>query len=324
MKKTLLFIALITSATLFGQTNLVVNGSGENHGSSSDNADAFDMTPNSKLDGDVVSPYRYDEDNNPNGWNNTALETYIKDTYAGGNNPDEQPGSTSDGAYVNGVKTRGFKLYDDGDDSPTITASTRRLYQKITVEVGQTYVFSIDSRSEAENVPSEIFMLNEEITTEVGLENGISDPRVDAYLEVTNDYNSSKGSETDNTFTTNTLEFTASTTTVVVYVRAMAAINKSTEVFYDNISLIKKQTASVDDVFTSKTAIYPNPASQFVNISSELEISKVDIYNLLGKKVMSTDTLNNNVLEVSNLSSGIYMMKLVSGNLVASKKLIIK
>ncbi|MHB0756613.1 T9SS type A sorting domain-containing protein [Polaribacter sp. M15] len=324
MKKTLLFIALITSATLFGQTNLVVNGSGENHGSSSDNADAFDMTPNSKLDGDVVSPYRYDEDNNPNGWNNTALETYIKDTYAGGNNPDEQPGSTSDGAYVNGVKTRGFKLYDDGDDSPTITASTRRLYQKITVEVGQTYVFSIDSRSEAKNVPSEIFMLNEEITTEVGLENGISDPRVDAYLEVTNDYNSSKGSETDNTFTTNTLEFTASTTTVVVYVRAMAAINKSTEVFYDNISLIKKQTASVDDVFTSKTAIYPNPASQFVNISSELEISKVDIYNLLGKKVMSTDTLNNNVLEVSNLSSGIYMMKLVSGNLVASKKLIIK
>lgn len=324
MKKTLLFIALITSATLFGQTNLVVNGSGENHGSSSDNADAFDMTPNSKLDGDVVSPYRYDEDNNPNGWNNTALETYIKDTYAGGNNPDEQPGSTSDGAYVNGVKTRGFKLYDDGDDSPTITASTRRLYQKITVEVGQTYVFSIDSRSEAENVPSEIFMLNEEITTEVGLENGVSDPRVDAYLEVTNDYNSSKGSETDNTFTTNTLEFTASTTTVVVYVRAMAAINKSTEVFYDNISLIKKQTASVDDVFTSKTAIYPNPASQFVNISSELEISKVDIYNLLGKKVMSTDTLNNNVLEVSNLSSGIYMMKLVSGNLVASKKLIIK
>lgn len=324
MKKTLLFIALITSATLFGQTNLVVNGSGEDHGSSSDNADAFDMTPNSKLDGDVVSPYRYDEDNNPNGWNNTALETYIKDTYAGGNNPDEQPGSTSDGAYVNGVKTRGFKLYDDGDDSPTITASTRRLYQKITVEVGQTYVFSIDSRSEAENVPSEIFMLNEEITTEVGLENGVSDPRVDAYLEVTNDYNSSKGSETDNTFTTNTLEFTASTTTVVIYVRAMAAINKSTEVFYDNISLIKKQTASVDDVFTSKTAIYPNPASQFVNISSELEINKVDIYNLLGKKVMTTDTLNNNVLEVSNLSSGIYMMKLVSGNLVASKKLIIK
>lgn len=81
-------------------------------------------------------------------------------------------------------------------------------------------------------------------------------------------------------------------------------------------------TASVDDVFASKVSVYPNPANEFVTISSAVEINKVEVYNLLGKKVISTSKLNNNNLDVSTLAKGVYMMKLTSGEFVASKKLI--
>ncbi|WP_146106920.1 T9SS type A sorting domain-containing protein [Polaribacter porphyrae] len=81
---------------------------------------------------------------------------------------------------------------------------------------------------------------------------------------------------------------------------------------------------SVDNVFASKVGIYPNPATLQVNISSTLEINTINVYNLIGKRVLSTSALKNNILDVSNLSSGVYLMKLTSGTLTASKKLIIK
>ena len=81
-------------------------------------------------------------------------------------------------------------------------------------------------------------------------------------------------------------------------------------------------TASVDDVFASKVSVYPNPANEFVTISSAVEMNKVEVYSLLGKKVMSSAKLNNNDLDISSLSTGIYILKLTSGNAVATKKLI--
>jgi len=82
-------------------------------------------------------------------------------------------------------------------------------------------------------------------------------------------------------------------------------------------------TASVDEIFSSDVSIYPNPASQFINITSNVDINKVEVYNILGKKVLGTLNFKGN-LDVSSLSKGMYMLKLTSGNSVASKKLIVK
>lgn len=319
LKSLLTFLFISLSFTIgWSQTNLVLNGTGDEFtNTTSDNADAWDMTPSSTVvdnsGATIASPYNAL-------WNNSALDTWLKDTYNSGGDVDEQPGSTSDGTYNGATKTRALKLYGDG--SPAVSASTRRLYQKITVEAGATYTFSIESRSEAENIPSEIFMLNEEITSETGLENGAADSRVDHYLNVTNDYNPSKGGEGDNTFTTSTFDFTATTTTVVIYVRALLANDGATEVFYDNISLVKKATASVDNIFASKVSVYPNPVNEFVKISSSVEINKVEVYNLLGKKVISSSKINNNNIDVSSLAKGVYIVKLTSGDSVATKKIV--
>ena len=320
MKHIYTIIFALFSIIAFGQTNLVLNGTGDDHGTgsdtsnTSDNADAWDMTPNNELNGGISSPYKAL-------WNNSTLDTWLRDTYNSGNDVDEQPGSTSDGTYSGTTKTRGLKLYGDG--SPPVTSSTRRLYQKIAVTAGTSYTFSMDSRSEAENIPSEVFMLNEEITTEAGLENGAADSRVDHYLEITNDYNSSKGDADTNTFTTNSFTFTASTSTVVIYVRALLANSSSTEVFYDNISLVEDQTASIDDELKNSISIYPNPADVAVNISSRDQILSVGMFDLAGKQASISNKVSN-FIDVSHLNKGVYIMEFQLQKGRVTKKLVVE
>ncbi|WP_341222335.1 hypothetical protein [Polaribacter atrinae] len=187
-----------------------------------DNADAWDMTPNSSVEDNsgntVDSPFRAL-------WNNTALNAYI-DVAFGTN---EQPGSSSDGSYVNGSKTRAVKLSN----------TSRRLYQLVQVEAGVVYSFTIDTRSEAEGINTEVFILNNEITTEEDINTDpANNANVDAYYNITNDYNSSKGSASENTFTTSTFTFKATSNIVVIYARALNAVDSSNEVFIDNIDII--------------------------------------------------------------------------------------
>ena len=189
----------------------VLNGSFDEYTSNTgDNADAWDMTPNSTVvdnNGNTIdSPYR------PL-WNNTDLNAYIDATYC----TNEQIGSTSSGN--NG--TRGGK----------ISNSCRRLYQVVAVEQGAEYTFSIDTRSEAMGVNTEVFILNTEITTEVGIDADPSgDAAVDAYFDITNDFNTD-----GSVFTTSTFTFTPSTSQIVIYARALGAIDGDNEVFVDNV-----------------------------------------------------------------------------------------
>ena len=348
MKKTLLFAALIASTTFFAQTELVLNGTADDfnvaeekvddvkevRGNTGDNADAWDMTPNAEVisnadataeaanrvsgvegktaDANMASPYRFDEDDNPDGWHNSALADWLETNCGDG---DEQPGSTSDGNKFAQLGDRGVK----------ISEACRRLYQKVVVEVGATYTFKIDSRSEATGTNSEIFILNNEIVSEDAIVEGTErDTNSDAYFLIDNDFNEDRSSTESDTFTTSTFEFTATTTTAVIYVRSSSSTSSSLEVFYDNISLKKKATASVNDVFSSKISIYPNPANEFVQISTSETITGVEVYNLIGKKVISSSKLINNKIDVSNLSKGVYVLKVMSNDLVGSRKIIIE
>jgi len=320
MKKLLLSAVLMSTAIGFSQ-NLVLNGTADELTNTSDNSDAFDMTPNSTIVDNtgttIDSPYRAL-------WSNPELDQYIDDTYfvstTDKTSADEAPGSSSDGTYDGATKTRALKISEDGDDNPTVSGSTRRLYQKIEVTAGNNYTFSLDSRSEAENINTEVFMLNEEITTEVGLETGALDSRVDAYLEITNDFNSSKGSETNNTFTNNSLPFTASGNFVVIYIRSLSSVDKLTEVFYDNISLIEDAPLSNND-FTidgQELAVYPTPIANEINISSgKIDVTGVTLYSLSGN-VVATAANTEDALNVDNLSAGAYLLQIESGGKIAS------
>jgi Secretion system C-terminal sorting domain len=68
--------------------------------------------------------------------------------------------------------------------------------------------------------------------------------------------------------------------------------------------------------------IYPNPASDYFTIEMENELKSVEIYSIHGQKVL---TSNSKSINVSDLSKGIYFVRIEDQNsAVSTQKLIIK
>lgn len=72
-------------------------------------------------------------------------------------------------------------------------------------------------------------------------------------------------------------------------------------------------------------SIYPNPVSgSKVFITSEKNLVKeVEIYNVLGKKVLAA-RITGKELDVSELTPGIYILKISEGNTQATRKLVVR
>ena len=70
---------------------------------------------------------------------------------------------------------------------------------------------------------------------------------------------------------------------------------------------------------------YPNPVSNGkIYITSKSSIDKeITIFDVLGKKVLQT-VLNSKELNISNLSPGVYIIKIKENDATATRKLIIK
>jgi beta-glucanase (GH16 family) len=85
---------------------------------------------------------------------------------------------------------------------------------------------------------------------------------------------------------------------------------------YQNIEL------SIDEVFASKFGIHPNPVSNTINIVSQEHVNCLELYNTLGQLVLDKQ-LNTKKLNVQELESGIYVLKIYSGSLSTTKKILI-
>lgn len=69
-------------------------------------------------------------------------------------------------------------------------------------------------------------------------------------------------------------------------------------------------TASIDGAtLVDFFSISPNPASSFLNVNSEVEVTDIVIYNSLGQIIQSDAEMINNKIDVSNLKSGMYFIK---------------
>lgn len=84
------------------------------------------------------------------------------------------------------------------------------------------------------------------------------------------------------------------------------------------------ESLSVDDFFSSQISAYPNPAQDFIQVSSTKEITGLEMYNLIGKKVVSFSSVINNRISTSKLAKGIYILKVSSNELIGTKKIIIE
>jgi hypothetical protein len=87
-----------------------------------------------------------------------------------------------------------------------------------------------------------------------------------------------------------------------------------------------KQTAKLQETSAIEGLnLYPNPVSNGkVYITSKNDLDKeVIIFDVLGKKVLQT-TISSKELGVSNLSPGVYIIKINEGDATATRKLIVK
>jgi hypothetical protein len=85
----------------------------------------------------------------------------------------------------------------------------------------------------------------------------------------------------------------------------------------------------IEDDFISNFKIYPNPSEAIINLKSNnfSETIGVSIYNIQGQLVISEDKTPTNKtvqVDISNLTIGIYFVKIVSGENTVIKRLVKK
>ena len=93
------------------------------------------------------------------------------------------------------------------------------------------------------------------------------------------------------------------------------------------IGTYSNTTASTNDNSIAGFSAYPNPVkgNNLTVTTSSRDLKTVNIYNVLGKKVFSQRFSSmNKTMNVSEIASGVYIMKVSEGNNIATKKLIIE
>ena len=71
----------------------------------------------------------------------------------------------------------------------------------------------------------------------------------------------------------------------------------------------------------NRISMYPNPVSDMLHLSANDGISRVEIYSTNGMLVMSSDAVSDSI-EMSDLNSGMYFLKVFSGQDVATMKFV--
>jgi hypothetical protein len=84
-------------------------------------------------------------------------------------------------------------------------------------------------------------------------------------------------------------------------------------------------TLKEDDLTSFNFAYYPNPVRDVLNITSTKAVKTVDVYNLVGQKIMTNAKVENGQLDVTALTTGSYVFRVVlEGGQVETFKIIKK
>ena len=96
--------------------------------------------------------------------------------------------------------------------------------------------------------------------------------------------------------------------------------NLSELMFIDDVSLTYKNSSlSISKEKLMSLSIYPNPASGMVSVNGVENIKSIKVYSILGS--LEKEVFNTNQIDISELSSGIHLIKIDNGT-VFSKKII--
>tara|TARA_R110002049_G_scaffold275213_1_gene453244 strand:- start:36174 stop:36644 length:471 start_codon:yes stop_codon:yes gene_type:complete len=69
--------------------------------------------------------------------------------------------------------------------------------------------------------------------------------------------------------------------------------------------------------------IYPNPTKQYINISTDLELTKIELYDVLGKQIFQSKLVDNPI-NLSTFEIGVYFLRLYKNDQSIVKRVIIE
>lgn len=71
-------------------------------------------------------------------------------------------------------------------------------------------------------------------------------------------------------------------------------------------------TANINKFNNLHLKLYPNPTSNFFTIESEIYIDKYEIYDIKGNLISNNHNIMSNIINVENLKTGLYLIKIIS------------
>ena len=112
--------------------------------------------------------------------------------------------------------------------------------------------------------------------------------------------------------------------TVVAFINNHDASNVNNRAILNaNAKKVNDLSLGISDNNESRTTVYPNPATDVLNVLSENAIRQVEIYNAQGQLVKASDG-NVESISISNLTEGLYFVKVITDNGTSTHKIVKK
>lgn len=95
--------------------------------------------------------------------------------------------------------------------------------------------------------------------------------------------------------------------------------------YSEEITLAEEVAIGMPELPSSAIAVYPNPAQHTLSIQSEeLDIESIAIYSLDGKELIKQEAPDGNLMDVSELPRGIYLLKLMTLEGVDTRRIVLE
>lgn len=102
--------------------------------------------------------------------------------------------------------------------------------------------------------------------------------------------------------------------------------NSTGNIEFHNFSFTCPETGIQDIISSENVFVFPNPAEKQLTIQSDINIVDIEIFDISAKRVFYHPNLNSNInlLDISHLSEGLYVMKITTEKGIENKKLIVR
>ncbi|MFM2224712.1 MAG: hypothetical protein RJA07_914 [Bacteroidota bacterium] len=98
------------------------------------------------------------------------------------------------------------------------------------------------------------------------------------------------------------------------------------DVRFDNLHITSNEVAGINSVnrTTNDFVIYPNPTDNFISISNDISANAKIVISDISGKIFKMDMDNKNQIDIHDLQSGVYFLKITDGDVSIEKSFIKK